>query len=382
MKIVIAPDSFKESLSAFNVASAIEKGFKEIFPETEYIKCPVADGGEGSLITMVEASGGSIISTEVTDPNGERIQAYFGLSLDKNSAFIEIATASGLELISQEKRNPLYATSFGTGELIKKALDYGATHFIIGIGGSATNDGGAGMLQALGVELLDINGRAIPRGGCGLASLESIDMSNFDSRISKCSFQIACDVTNPLLGKQGASFIFGPQKGATPEMVLKLDNNLRNFARVIQKKFHLDVSAVPGGGAAGGLGAAFLAFFNAELKPGFTLISETLNLESKIKGAHLVITGEGRIDSQSVNGKVPVGVAEIARRHGVPVIAISGVQGEGFEMVYSWGIDAVFSILNKITSLEMALKNAETNIYNCSRNLASLIKISSGINVK
>lgn len=376
MKIVIAPDSFKESLSALNVANAIEKGFKEIFPEAEYIKCPMADGGEGSLITMVEASGGSIISTEVTNPNGERVQSYFGLSLDKKTAFIEMATASGLELISQEKRNPLYATSFGTGELIRKALDYGATHFIIGIGGSATNDGGAGMLQALGVDLLDIDGKSIPRGGCGLASLKYIDITHFDPRISQCSFQIACDVTNPLLGRNGASYIFGPQKGATSEMVIKLDKNLQNFSKVIYEKFNVDVSGVAGGGAAGGLGAAFLAFFNAELKPGFSLISESLNLESKIKDAHLVITGEGRIDSQTVNGKVPTGVARIAKKYDVPVIAISGVYGEGFEMVYSCGIDAVFSILNKVEPLDFILKNAEKNIYNNSRNIAALMKIS------
>lgn len=375
MKIIIATDSFKESLSALDVAIHIQKGFMEVFPNACYIKCPVADGGEGTVVTMIESIQGSIVEAEVTGPLGNKVCAFLGLSRDKTCAFIEMAAASGLALVPPEKRNPLITTSFGTGELIKAALDQGARRFIIGIGGSATNDGGAGMIQALGGRLLDKRGRQIPFGGGGLAKLDKIDVSGMDKRLLSCQFHIACDVTNPLLGEYGASAIFGPQKGATKKTIVQLDNNLARFAYVIKRDLNIEVADVPGAGAAGGMGAALLAFFRAELKPGFDIIAESLKLKEIIRDADLVITGEGRIDNQSINGKVPIGVAHLAKAHGIPVIVIAGCFGDGVEEVYAHGVDSAFSILNTVTTLTGALGNASENIHVCARNIAHTLKI-------
>lgn len=375
MKIVIAPDSFKESLSALKVATIIEKGFKEVFPDAIYIKCPIADGGEGTVVTMVEATNGEIHYVDVIGPLGSAVNAFFGLSNNKKQAFIEMAAASGLELVPPELRNPLLTTSYGTGELIKACLDTGAEHIIIGIGGSATNDGGAGMLQALGAKLLDSNGQQIKLGGRALANLTYIDVSEMDPRLSLCQFSIACDVSNPLIGENGASAIFGPQKGATSDHIKELDSNLEHFADVIKNDLGVDVHYIPGAGAAGGMGAALLAFLNAELKPGFDIIASTLDLESMIVGANLVITGEGRLDSQSLNGKVPVGVAQLAKKYQIPVIAITGSLGDDLHNLPQYGIDAAFSILHKISSLSEALNSAEENLYNCTKNIASALNI-------
>lgn len=375
MKIVIAPDSFKESLSALKVATIIEKGFREIFPHATYVKCPIADGGEGTVATMIEATNGKMHHVNVVGPLGNNIEAFYGLSGNKQQAFIEMAAASGLELVPPELRNPLLTTSYGTGELIKACLDTGVKQIIVGIGGSATNDGGAGMLQALGAKLLDQNGQQIKFGGQALAELAHIDVSMMDPRIKTCQFSIACDVSNPLIGKNGASVIFGPQKGATNEHIEILDRNLEHFADIIKRDLNVEVHYIAGAGAAGGMGAALLAFLQAELKPGFDIIAKTLNLESIMQDANLVITGEGRLDSQSLNGKVPFGVAQLAKKYHIPVIAIVGSLGDELSHLQQYGIDSAFSILHKISSLEEAINNAEKNLFNCTINIASTLNI-------
>ena len=375
MKIVIAPDSYKESLPAAEVAQAIEKGFREIFPDAQYVRVPVADGGEGTVDAMISATDGSKITTQVTGPMGERVNASWGISGDKKTAFIEMAEASGLSLVPLNLRNPLITTSRGTGELILHALDNGARNIIIGIGGSATNDGGAGMVQALGAKLADAAGKEIGHGGGSLIALNSIDISGLDPRLAECSIRVACDVTNPLVGDTGASRIFGPQKGATEAMIVELDRNLGHFADVIKKSLRVDVKAVPGAGAAGGMGAALMAFLNAELRSGIEIVTEALNLEEHIHDCTLVVTGEGRIDSQSIHGKVPVGVANVAMKYHKPVIGIAGSLTPDVGVVHQYGIDAVFSVLTSIGSLEEALKNAFENIYHASRNIAATLNV-------
>jgi len=375
MKIVIAPDSYKESLSAQQVATQIELGFREIFPEANYVKLPVADGGEGTVEAMVAATNGSLIRLNVTGPLGEPVEAFYGLSSDDSCAFIEMAAASGLELVPVARRDPLVTTSYGTGELIRDALDKGVEHFIIGIGGSATNDGGAGMVQALGAKLLDKQGRQIGYGGGQLAELVSIDISDFDPRIKNCRFEIACDVTNPLLGDEGASAVFGPQKGATPELVIQLDKALAHYADVIHREMDIDVLSVPGGGAAGGMGAALHAFCHAELRRGIEIVTEALGLDALVKDATLVITGEGRIDSQTIHGKVPIGVAKVAKRYSKPVIGIAGSLTSDVAVVHQHGLDAVFSVIYSICTLEEALENAAENVRMTARNIAASLAI-------
>ncbi|MDF7666961.1 glycerate kinase [Orbaceae bacterium ESL0727] len=381
MKIVIAPDSFKESLSASDIAHTIKQGFLHVYPDAFYTLLPVADGGEGTVEAMVHALNGDIIHTTVTDPLGEKGVAFYGLSCDKQCAIIEMAAASGLERVPVDKRDAKITTSYGTGELIRDALDKGTRKFIIGIGGSATNDGGAGMLQALGVKLLDEAGNQIGYGGQALAHLARIDISQMDARLQACDFEIACDVTNPLTGENGASAIFGPQKGASESDIRLLDANLKHFANIIKRDLHVDVETIPGTGAAGGMGAALLAFMGAKLRPGIDIITELLNLDALIKDADLVITGEGRLDQQSVNGKVPVGVAKIAQRYHKPVIAIVGSVGDKAELVYPYGISAMFSILSKVSTLTEALdaNTARANLYQTAVNIALTLKIGQSI---
>ncbi|MFA3759312.1 glycerate kinase [Yersinia sp. 2466 StPb PI] len=375
MKIVIAPDSYKESLSAIAVAQAIEQGFREIFPYAEYIKIPVADGGEGTVDAMISATGGQKIMTDVTGPLGNKIQAFWGLSGDRKSAFIEMAAASGLELVPPELRNPLNTTSYGTGELIRAALQTGVRHIIIGIGGSATNDGGAGMVQALGAKLRNAYGAEIDFGGGSLHNIASIDVSQLDPRLKDCRIEVACDVTNPLTGEQGASAIFGPQKGATAAIIVILDNNLVHYAQMVKQYLGIDVDRIPGAGAAGGMGAALLAFCGAELRQGVEIVAEALDLETYIKDCHFVLTGEGRIDSQSINGKVPVGVARLAKKYNKPVIGIAGSLATDANIVHQHGVDAIFSIIYHICTLDDALSQATENIRTASRNIASVINI-------
>lgn len=292
MKIVIAPDSWKESLSALEVASAIEQGFREIYPDAEYVKLPVADGGEGTVEAMVAATGGLLVPLTVTGPLGEPVEAFYGLSGDRQCAFIEMAAASGLESVPPAQRNPLLTTSWGTGELIRHALDAGVRQIIIGIGGSATNDGGAGMAQALGAKLLTAEGQQIASGGGALETLARIDLSELDSRLADCRIDVACDVTNPLTGPQGASAVFGPQKGATAQMIDRLDSGLRHYARIIARDLDIDVLSLEGGGAAGGMGAALYAFCGAQLRPGIEIVTDALQLAERVADADLVITGE------------------------------------------------------------------------------------------
>lgn len=375
MKIVIAPDSYKESLSAADVASAIESGFREIYPDAEYVKLPVADGGEGTVDAMVAATQGRVISVNVTGPLGEPVAGFYGVSGDERCAFIEMAAASGLELLSPEQRNPLKTTSWGTGELIHHALDLGVKRIIIGLGGSATNDGGAGMVQALGAKLLTADNQQIPYGGAGLETLAKIDISELDSRLAHCQIDVACDVTNPLTGAEGASAVFAPQKGATAEMVVQLDGALAHYARRIEQDLAINVLTLEGGGAAGGLGAALYAFCGATLRPGIDIVTEALHLDALVADASLVITGEGRMDSQTIHGKVPVGVARVAKRYHIPVIGIAGSLTADVGVVHQHGVDAVFSVLYRICSLNDALAQAGDNVRMAARNIAAVVKI-------
>ena len=375
MKIVIAPDSFKECLTAAQVAQAIETGLKQVLPDAVYVKVPVADGGEGTLQSLVDATGGKLIETMVTGPMGEPVPACFGLLGDGETAVIEMARASGIELVPADQRNPLISTTAGTGELILSALDHGIKRMIVGIGGSATNDGGAGMMQALGVRLLDRDGNDLPYGGAALAQLVSIDARRMDKRLQSVEFIAACDVDNPLTGANGASAVFGPQKGASPEMVQQLDQALQHYARIIERDLAVGVEHQPGAGAAGGMGAALLAFLRAELQPGIDIVMEAVDLAGHMSGADLVITGEGRIDSQTAQGKTPVGVARIAKQFGLPVIALAGSVGSGVEAVYKRGIDALFPIVHGAVPLSEALAKGEENLTRAARNLARTLTL-------
>ncbi len=392
MKIVIAPDSFKESLSAEKCCQAIKAGFSTLFPDAHYICLPIADGGEGTVEAMVAATDGNIVKLEVCGPMGETVNAFYGLTGDGKTAVIEMAAASGLMLVAPEKRNPLLASSFGTGELIRHALDNGIRHIILGIGGSATVDGGMGMAQALGVRFLDADGQALAANGGNLARVASIEMNECDPRLANCHIEVACDVDNPLVGARGAAAVFGPQKGATPEMVEELEQGLQNYARVLQQLTEINVCQMAGGGAAGGMGIAAAVFLNADLnadiKPGIeivlnavnlAIVLNAVNLAQAVQGAALVITGEGRIDSQTAGGKAPLGVASVAKQFNVPVIGIAGVLGDGVEVVHQYGIDAVFSILPRLAPLAEVLASGETNLFNSARNIACAIKIGQGI---
>ena len=372
MKIIIAPDSYKESLTAMEVATAIEAGFRQVMPDAEYIKLPMADGGEGTVQSLVDASNGSIIEHQVTGPLGEQVPAFFGIMGDGKTAVIEMAAASGLHLVSPDLRNPMLTTSYGTGELILAALDHGVDHIIVGIGGSATNDGGIGMAQALGVQLLDNKGQALGFGGQALAQLASIDITTVDPRLAHIKLEVACDVDNPLCGKKGASHIFGPQKGATPAMVAELDQHLAHYAAIIKRDLAIDVKDMAGAGAAGGMGAALLGLFNAQLRSGIEIVIDAVHLGDIIKDADLVITGEGRIDSQTIHGKTPIGVARTAKKYHKPVIGIAGCLSQDCGVVYDHGIDAVFSVVPAAMSLEHAFNNAAVNVELTARNIAAI----------
>ena len=372
MKIIIAPDSYKESLTAMEVATAIEAGFRQVMPTAEYIKLPMADGGEGTVQSLVDASNGSIIEHQVTGPLGEQVPAFFGIMGDDKTAVIEMAAASGLHLVSPNLRNPMLTTSYGTGELILAALDHGVDHIIVGIGGSATNDGGIGMAQALGVQLLDNKGQALGFGGQALAQLATIDISHIDPRLAHIKLEVACDVDNPLCGEKGASQVFGPQKGATPAMVATLDQHLAHYAAIIKQDLGVDIKNTAGAGAAGGMGAALLGLFNAQLRSGIEIVIDAVNLGDIVQDADLVITGEGRIDSQTIHGKTPIGVARTAKQYHKPVIGIAGCLSQDCGVVYDHGIDAVFSVVPAAMSLEQAFSNAAINVELTARNVAAM----------
>ncbi len=358
MKIVIAPQAFKGSISALDVAHAMREGVLRAVPDAEVALVPVADGGDGTLETLVEGSGGTIRDTTVTDPLGQRRDSQWGAMGDGRTAVIEMARTSGLALVPPERRSPLLATTFGLGEAMLDALEAGFRRFIIGIGGSATNDAGAGMAQALGIRLLDSEGNDLPHGGAALACLDRIDVSGLDKRAVESEFLVACDVSNPLTGPEGASAIYGPQKGATPEMVAQLDAALKHFAGIVQRDVGADVDQVPGAGAAGGLGGGMMAFLGGELRTGVDIVLETVDLESHLDGADLVITGEGQMDYQTMYAKAPIGVAGRARSRGVPVIAVSGSLGEGYRDVHEHGIDAAAAITSAPMTLDEASNRA------------------------
>jgi len=377
-KVVIAPDSFKESLSALEVAEAIERGFRQVYPQVQYVKLPMADGGEGTVDSMVAATDGEIVRVEVTGPLGQPVQAFYGLLGDEETAVIEMAAASGLHLAPKAQRDPRITTSYGTGELILAALERGVKAIILGIGGSATNDGGAGMMQALGAKLLDDQQNLLLPGGAALAQLAHIDLSAMDPRLQQVSVTAACDVDNPLCGAHGASAVFGPQKGATPEMVAQLDAALRHYGTLLEQATGREVINMPGAGAAGGMGAALLGMLNARLRPGIEIVIETLGLDEALRDADLVITGEGRLDSQSIHGKTPIGVARVAKRYGLPVIGIAGSLSKDYQVVHQHGIDAAFSVLDRVVSLEDALAEAANNLEVTARNVAAVWRLAQG----
>ncbi|MEC1475045.1 glycerate kinase [Bacillus haynesii] len=372
MKIVIAPDSFKESMTSLEAARSIEKGFKAVLPDAEYVNIPVADGGEGTVQALVDATGGDIVHQTVTGPLGKPVKAAYGLLGDGKTAVIEMAEASGLHLVPPGQRNPLLTTTRGTGELILDAAEKGVSNIIIGLGGSATNDGGAGMAAALGVKFLNRDGEEIENGGGALAEIAKIDVSGLNPKLKHIQFEAACDVDNPLTGPRGASPVFGPQKGANSEMTALLDQNLKHYAAAVKAELGSEIDSIPGAGAAGGLGAGLCAFLKAELKSGVDIVLDTLSFSERIKGADLVITGEGKIDGQTVSGKTPAGVAKRARSENIPVIAFAGSLGEGCELVYDIGISALFSIVPGISSLENALADGSSNLTRCARNVAAV----------
>ncbi|MDI3528344.1 MAG: glycerate 2-kinase [Thermoanaerobacter sp.] len=373
VKILIAPDKFKESLSALKVADSIEKGILKVFPKAVIVKVPMADGGEGTVESLVDATGGKIIKTNVKDPLFRDIESFYGILGDGKTAVIEMAAASGLYLLKDYERNPMITTTYGTGQLIKDALDRGCRRFIIAIGGSATNDGGAGMATVLGVKFYDKDGIEIGLGGGELSKIYSIDTSNIDDRLKECEFIVACDVANPLIGENGASRVYGPQKGATKEMVEVLDKNLEHYGKLLEKYFNKKIIDVPGSGAAGGLGAGLMAFLNAQLKNGIEIIIETLKLEEKIKEADIVISGEGKIDFQTAFGKTISGIAKLCKKHNKPLIVIAGTV-EDIEKLYEIGVSSIFSIVEKPMSLEDAIKNAPTLLEKSAERIFRLIK--------
>lgn len=374
MKFIIAPDSFKESMTAKEACLAMEKGIRQVFPDAECILVPMADGGEGTVEALVDHTGGRLIRSMVTGPAGLKVEAVYGISGDGRTAIIEMASASGIHLIPKEERNPLVTTSYGTGELIRSALDQGVERILMGIGGSVTNDGGAGMLQALGVSFRDADGAELPFGGGALKRLHTIDVSALDARLRKVRVEVACDVTNPLTGPNGASAVFGPQKGATPEMVRLLDDSLCHYAGLIAGQLGIRIADAEGAGAAGGLGAGLLAFLNAELKKGIELVIQYTDLESKMDGADYVFTGEGSIDGQTLFGKTPFGVASVALKKGVPVIAFAGRVGEGVETLYDHGFTAIIGILKGVTSLDKALAAGRDNLAFSVGNVCRLLR--------
>ena len=372
MKVVIAPDSFKESLTAKQVSEAIKAGLARVWHDAEFVTVPVADGGEGTVQSLIDATQGQQVFTTVFDPLNKEVQAFYGILGDGETAVIEMAEASGLHLVPAEDRDPKLTSSFGTGQLIKHALDRGMQRLIIGLGGSATNDGGVGMLTALGVKFLDESGNAIATNGGGLINLASIDTSGLDVRLAQCEILVACDVDNPLCGEKGASATFGPQKGATTTDISVLDNALRKFGELTEQVTGKHVLTREGAGAAGGMGAALLGYTSARLRPGIEIVLETVKLADHVADADIVFTGEGRIDHQTAHGKTPMGVAKVAKQFNLPVIALAGCVGDNYQAVYQCGIDAVFPCVPRAMSLADAMTEAETNVANLAENVARL----------
>ncbi|GIO21729.1 glycerate kinase [Oceanobacillus sp. J11TS1] len=379
-KIVIAPDSFKESMTAKQAAESIARGFSTVFrDEAAFEIIPMADGGEGTTQSLADALEGRIYYKTVTNPMGDPVRAAYAISGDKSTAILEAAEASGLELVPIEKRNPLLATTYGTGELIMAALDHGVSKIILGIGGSATNDGGAGMLEALGAHFYQRNGEKLDCGGGNLIDLDHIDISKLDARLKNTEIVVACDVDNVLLGADGASAVYGPQKGASKEMVHLLDQALSHYHDVQERFTGKSVKDIPGSGAAGGLGAGLIAFLEATLKPGVEIVLKETDFYNRIAQSSLVITGEGKIDGQTIYGKTPIGVAKAAKQNNIPVIALCGTLGPNYEKVYEYGIDAAFSIIQSPCEQKHALENGPEFLEGLARNIARILKVKSAL---
>ncbi|BBD89180.1 glycerate kinase [Staphylococcus caprae] len=376
LKIVIAPDSFKESMTAKEVAQAIQQGFQEVWDNyITFDLIPMADGGEGTTEALKEALNAISYTAKVKDPLHREIEAMYAISNQHQTAIIEMAVASGLDLLKEDERNPLYSSSYGTGQLINHALHHGVKKIILGIGGSATNDGGVGMLQALGVSFKDVDDKEIAQGGAALSSIHRIDISQMNPLLHDVEFKVACDVTNPLLGENGATQVYGPQKGATEKMIPKLDSALSHYHDKIEVELHKRVKDSPGSGAAGGMGTALLAFLDAKLQPGIELVLEETHFQERVKDAHLVITGEGQLDKQTIYGKTPIGVAKSAKVFDIPVIAICGSLGTNYQAVYEHGIDSVFSIVEHPCDIKTALENGPKYLQRTASNIARLIKL-------
>lgn len=376
MKVVISIDSLKGSLSSIEAANAIKKGIEKVDKDIEVVIMPLADGGEGTVDALVEGVNGEAVITSVTGPVGELVEAKYGILKETNTAIIEMAQAAGFALVPNNLKNPLYTTTYGVGEIIKDAINKGCRNFIVGIGGSATNDAGVGMLQALGFEFYDEKGELVGLGGQVLEKIRSIKVDNRLKLLDECNFKIACDVNNPLYGENGAAYVYGPQKGATEEIVKRLDDGLRSFEKVVKKDIGKDVAKVSGAGAAGGMGYGFIGFLNAKLESGIKIILDEINLEDKVKDADIVITGEGRLDNQTAMGKAPIGVAKIAKKYGAKVIAIAGCTTDEANKCNEEGIDAYFSIINTPIALEEAIKKeiATKNMIATTEQIFRLIK--------
>jgi len=375
-KIAIAPDSFKGSLSALEAAEHIERGLKNVLKNVSCRKIPMADGGEGTVRAIAESTGGKILTRTVTGPRGKKVKAHFGVTGDGKTAVIEMAAASGLALLKPRERNPMVTTTRGTGQLIKQALAQGARHILVGIGGSATNDGGTGMARALGVRFLDKQGRNLPEGGGALRELERIDIRKLDPRVAKARVEVACDVDNPLTGPHGAAQVYGPQKGATPAMVKKLDAGLKQMAKVAARDLGIDILEVPGSGAAGGLGGGLMAYLGGVLRPGVDMVVDSVKLKRRMKGCDLVITGEGRMDHQTAYGKTPAGVARVAKELGIPVIAICGSLGKDPGVVNDIGIDAFFAALETpVDELDLP-KEGPGMLLRCAEQVGRILALS------
>ena len=370
MKIVIAPDSFKDSLSAQGVAIAVASGLAEVWPDAELVQCPMADGGEGTIEAVLAACDGQWMSATVSGPLGVAVDAQWGWLEQSRTAIIEMAMASGLQLLTLEQRDACVSSTYGTGELISAALDVGAQRIILAIGGSATNDAGSGMLSALGARFLDADGRRVMPGGLALLQVQTIELDNLDPRLRDVRFEVAADVDNPLCGLHGASHIFGPQKGASPQQVLELDAALGHFADQSAAVLGRDLRENPGCGAAGGMGFAAKAYLNATFRPGVEVVADLVGLAQALDGADLVITGEGRFDAQTLRGKTPFGVAKIAQRKGVPVIVLAGTLGEGYAELYRHGISAAFAVTSGPMTLDHACRNAADLLHDRARDLA------------
>ena len=375
MKIVIAPDSFKGSLTAAEAAEAIETGFRAVYPDAEYVKVPMADGGEGTVQSLVDATSGTIITQLVSGPMGDIVAGFFGILGDRQTAVIEMAAASGIHWVRPKERDVFLASSFGTGQLINAALNRGCDKLIVGLGGSATNDGGIGMMKALGAKFFDQDGVQLAADVRALLQLASIDLQYLDPRLDKTEIVVACDVDNPLCGENGAARVFGPQKGATEEDIAVLDQALTRYGDILSANAGRDIASEPGAGAAGGMGAAFIGLIDAVLKPGVDIVIEIVDLANSLVDANLVITGEGRVDNQTIHGKTPTGVAKVAKSCNLPVICITGSVEDGADFTHQLGIDEIYSVTEGDYDLTEVLIEAEHKLTQAAQKIAKSLNL-------